>query len=152
MITLSWCPSLSYTPGDQLCWELNNPHPQESLGNTTGPNPGQLDRTSRVQQTQCPLSCMSDPKEAIAPFKSRFPFPTCPACPAVCEQSNLCSWFPWPFLRGLLYLEQDFKHTQQSHSHFTAVRAAALHLSVGLSPQTWARQTPIWEIPPAPTP
>lgn len=83
-----------------------------------------------------------------------FPFPcTAHMCgPAVDEQSKRCSWSPWPFLHALLYLEQDFKYTQESHSHFTAVRAAALCLSVGLGPLTWARQTPSWEISPAPTP
>lgn len=87
-----------------------------------------------------------------------FPYTRCLPCtahtcgPAVDEQSKGCSWFPWPFLPALLYLEQDFKYTQASHSYFPAVRAAALlWLSVGLSPLTWAKQTSIWEIPPAPT-
>lgn len=86
-----------------------------------------------------------------------FPYTRCLPCtahmcgPAVDEQSKGCSWFPWPFLPALLYLEQDFKYTQASHSYFPAVRAAALCLSVGLSPLTWAKQTSIWEIPPAPT-
>lgn len=86
-----------------------------------------------------------------------FPYTRCLPCtahmcgPAVDEQSKGCSWFPWPFLPALLYLEQDFKYTQASHSYFPAVRAAALCLSVRLSPLTWAKQTSIWEIPPAPT-
>lgn len=75
-----------HTPGDQLCWVLNNHHPQESLGNNPGPNPGQSDRLSRVQQTQCSLSCISDTKYAFAPFKSQpivFPSPTHAAYPAL---------------------------------------------------------------------